>query len=241
MKKLLMAVLVMAALSVSALCSAFDLSGGYDSNQGFMTLQQSGDRLTGRYGNDNGELTGLLFGQIFEGFWIEDGSAQRCSSPKNGRYYWGRVTLEFSATGFNGRWGYCDAVPSQGWNGTRKGGGAVTFTPPPAQHDPFSISTEPLSIEGVWNSSEGVITFRQQGNRVAGRYPNDNGEIVGVINNDTFTGFWIEDGSAQRCTTPKNGRYYWGRLELRFSGDRFSGKYGHCEGELKSPWSGERR
>ncbi len=222
---------------------AFSVSGSYSSTEGAVTLQQSGDRVTGRYTNDNGELTGLMFGTIFEGFWIEDGSDRRCSTPKNGRYHWGRATLTFDGNGFSGVWGHCDDKPSRPWSGSRSyGGGGQGFAPPPqAGNDPFAISTDSPAIEGVWSSSEGDIRFQQQGNRVAGRYPTDNGEIVGTLHSDTLSGYWIEDHSGERCATPKNGRYYWGKLELRFSGTSFSGKWGYCNGALTGNWGGNRK
>lgn len=235
---LLAMLLFLLLLPVTA--AAFTVAGTYDSSEGVITLQQSGDRITGRYPNDNGELTGLMFGPIFEGFWIEDHSDRRCSTPKNGRYYWGRVSFTFTGNGFSGNWGYCGEATSRPWNGTLRGSSPAPPPPQSSAADPFAI-TEEMSIAGVWGSSEGVITFRQQGNRVAGRYPNDNGEIVGSINNSLLSGYWIEDHSAQRCSSPKNGRHNWGRVELRFSGNRFTGMYGHCDGPLKSPWGGERR
>ncbi len=235
--------LICVLLLAPALAQAFTISGNYSSSEGAVTLQQNGDRISGRYTNDNGELTGLMFGNIFEGFWIEDGSDRRCATPKNGRYHWGRATLTFDSNGFSGVWGHCDDKPTRSWTGSRSNGGGQGFEPPAqADHDPFTVNTEGPSLEGIWSSSEGAITFRQQGNRIAGRYTNDNGEIAGVLHNDTLSGYWIEDHSAQRCQSPRNGRYFWGRMEFRFSGNRFSGKWGYCDGPLTAgAWGGERK
>ena len=233
--------ILLAVLLIPGISQAFNVAGSYSSTEGAVTLHQSGDRVTGSYTNDNGELTGLMFNNIFEGFWIEDGSDRRCSTPKNGRYHWGRVTLTFDGNGFSGVWGHCDDKPARSWTGSRSSG-RQSFTPPADPgHDPFSITTAGPGIEGLWGSSEGDIRFHQQGNRIAGRYTNDNGELVGTLQNGTLSGYWIEDHSAQRCTTAKNGRYFWGRIEFRFSGNSFSGRWGYCDDALSGSWSGQRK
>lgn len=237
--------LLICLLLIPAAAQALDVSGTYSSSEGAMTLHQNGDRVNGSYTNDNGELIGLMFGTIFEGFWIENSSDRRCSTPKNGRYHWGRATFTFDGNGFKGVWGHCDDKPARSWTGTRShgsGGGFDHGAAPAAGSDPFVIQDDSPGIEGVWSSSEGEIRFRQQGSRVAGRYTNDNGEIVGTFQNGTLNGIWIEDQSGQRCPTAKNGRYYWGKLEFRFSGNRFTGKWGYCDGPLTAgAWGGEKK
>lgn len=235
-------IMLLAVLLVPAVCQAFNVSGSYSSSEGAVTLHQSGDRVTGSYTNDNGELTGLMFNNIFEGFWIEDGSDRRCSTPKNGRYHWGRVTLTFDGNGFSGVWGHCDDKPARPWNGSRSSG-RQSFTPPADPgHDPFGVTTAGPGIEGLWGSSEGDIQFRQRGNQVVGHYnANEHGEISGRLHNDLLTGYWIEDQSGKRCTSPRNGRYNWGRIELHFSGNSFSGKWGYCEDAPTSNWNGQRK
>jgi len=104
MKRLKSIIIMLSVLMLPGIGQAFNVAGVYDSSEGVLTLKQSADRITGRYTKDNGELTGLMFDNIFEGFWIEDGSDRRCSTPKNGRYYWGRVTLVFTGNGFSGKW-----------------------------------------------------------------------------------------------------------------------------------------
>lgn len=231
---------MLAVLLVPALGHTFNVAGRYDSSEGKMTLQQSGDRVQGRYGNDNGELTGILFDSTLDGFWIENSSSRRCSTPKNGRYYWGRVKLEFSGSGFSGKWGYCEEPLNSTWSGTRLSGGAGMPALPADSADALVIDGG-TRLEGVWGSTEGDIRFRQQGNRLSGRYATDNGEIVGTVDNNVLRGFWIEDHSGRRCATPRNGRYFWGRVEFRFSGDSFSGRWGYCDEGLSGSWSGQRK
>lgn len=232
--------ILLAVLLIPGISQAFNVAGTYSSTEGTLTLRQSGDRVTGRYTNDNGELTGQMFESTLEGFWIEDGSDRRCSTPKNGRYHWGRVSFEFSESGFSGTWGYCNDAPSRPWNGSRTSGRQAAPPPDRGEADPFAIS-DGVSLEGIWGSTEGDIRFHQQGNRVSGRYTNDNGELVGSVNNDLLRGYWIEDHSNKRCSSPKNGRYFWGKIEFRFTGNSFAGRWGYCDDALSGTWSGQRK
>lgn len=233
MKVLCSAILVSVLLSVPAF--AMNIGGSYKTSEGNMTLRQNDDRVTGKYTNDNGEITGTLYDATLDGFWIEDHSDRRCSSAKNGRYYWGRISFEFNNNGFSGTWGYCNDSPSRAWTGTRTG---VTSS----DVEKFVPDDNSESIQGVWGSSEGDISFKQNGSKIRGTYnPQDNGEIVGSLKGGTLDSIWIENHSAQRCSSPKNGRYFWGKLQLKFDGDNFSGKWGYCEEKPSKPWTGQRK
>lgn len=241
MRNLVMALVFLLTAALPGLGQAFTVSGTYDSSEGPMKLRQQGDRVTGNYGSDNGELSGVLYDRTMDGFWIEDNSARRCSSARNGRYYWGRISMEFTGSGFTAQWGYCNDAPTSPWTGTRTSGPRSTAPPPERETaDPFVVSDE-LNIVGVWSTTEGEINFRQQGNRVNGRYSKDNGEVVGSISNRMLRGYWIEDNSNRRCSSAKNGRYYWGVVEFQFEGDRFNGRWGYCNDAPTSSWSGQRR
>jgi len=239
MNQMIVCAMLITALLLPSTGQASDLSGTYNSTEGIITLHQDGDRVKGRYATDNGEITGVAYDNVLEGFWIEDNSASRCTTPKNGRYYWGRLTLEFTDAGFSGSWGYCNDAPSRPWTGTR------TSRPvPPTVSDDGFTPPEPHGgafIEGIWKSSEGDISFQQQGNRISGSYPQDNGEIVGTMQHDTLHGYWIEDNSAQRCATPQNGRYFWGKIQLHFTGNSFSGQWGYCNDRPSKNWTGQRK
>jgi hypothetical protein len=214
----------------------YGLSGGWNTSEGVVTFRQNGADLSGSYPTDHGELVGRLGGNVYDGYWIEDASGQRCQQPMNGRFYWGRVHFVFEADRFTGQWGYCNEAPSRAWTGSRLAAPAApppTYAPPPPPPSAFGIG-------GVWNTSEGPVTFRQQGGNVTASYPTDRGEMVGWMNGNVFDGFWIEDNSAHRCGEPKNGRYYWGRLRFVFEGDRFTGNWGYCEAAPGTGWSGTR-
>ena len=228
-------ILVALAITLSSSPSfALNVSGSYKTTEGDMTLQQHDDRVSGAYTNDNGEITGIIYDSNLDGFWIENHSDRRCSTPKHGRYYWGRISLEFTPDGFSGTWGYCNDAPSRNWTGTRTSGYGSADSLAPNENN--------ASIEGVWSSSEGDITFSQHGNKIKGRYnPQDNGELIGTIKGSTFDSVWIENHSAQRCSSAKNGRYFWGKLQLIFDGDSFSGMWGYCDERPSKPWTGKRK
>lgn len=118
--------------------TTIDISGKWRTSEGEMTLSQSGRAVTGRYTNDNGEIVGELIGNVLEGWWIENSSNQRCATPRNGRYYWGRIRFTFSGNRFTGSWSYCDSpVPSQiNWTGERIGAAPAAGSRPAVSSAP---------------------------------------------------------------------------------------------------------
>ncbi len=106
---------------------------------------------------------------------------------------------------------------------------------------PIFGAQTPLSIAGMWDSTEGTITFQQVGANVTGSYTQDNGAFEGMISENVLTGYWIEDNSARRCDTPRNGRHHWGRIRFVFDGSSFQGLWGYCNDEPSSTWTGTRR
>jgi len=91
-----------------------------------LILSQSGNKVTGSYESDNGQVIFTVSGdRTLDGFWVEDASGVECGSAKEGRTFWGRLILEFdeALTEYTGTWGYCDAEPNRGWYGSRVGPG----------------------------------------------------------------------------------------------------------------------
>ena len=109
-------------LAQSPPSSSVQVEGLWEFDGTDLTLTQKGSQLTGKYTEDNGELTGIISGNVFEGYWIEDNSARRCSSAQNGRYYWGRFRIEFDGNRLTGRWSYCEdrEFQSRIWRGTKR-------------------------------------------------------------------------------------------------------------------------
>ncbi len=115
--------------------------------------------------------------------------------------------------------------------------------------DRIISSVVKININGKWKSSEGTITFSEsddptQSGKISGTYTQDNGVIIGWIDDEyTFNGYWIEDKANQRCSTPRNGRYYWGRVRLNFynsSFPAFNGLWGYCNSEPTNRWTGSK-
>lgn len=102
-----------------------------------LTLNQSGNQVSGAYSSDGGEIVGEMRGNVLEGFWIENSSNTRCATARNGRYHWGRIRWVFDGNRFAGSWSYCDSpVPKSGnaWTGERMGStpAAPAASPAPA-------------------------------------------------------------------------------------------------------------
>jgi hypothetical protein len=103
--------------------AAAQVAGQWETSEGNMTLREVGGSVQGNYASDNGRISGTLRGAVLEGFWAEDASDRRCSTPGfDGRRFWGRVRFTFQGDRFTGVWGYCDEEPGAGsWSGTRAG------------------------------------------------------------------------------------------------------------------------
>ena len=102
-------------------------------------------------------------------------------------------------------------------------------------------SEQTEGISGIWETSEGTATIRQNGKQVRGEYDQDGGVIVGQMTYpQRFEGYWIEDHSDHKCTTPKEGRYYWGRVIWNFDNDMciFKGKWSFCDEAPRRSWKG---
>ena len=109
------------AISVLSTVSALDVSGEWNTDYSRMTIRQSGDYIEGKYtASDNGEIFGKLDGNRFDGFWIEDKSSEKCTEALRGRYYWGKLQIDFTSDRFIGRWNYCkNTILNKSWNGSR--------------------------------------------------------------------------------------------------------------------------
>ncbi len=94
-------------------------------------IHLNGTKVTGTIANgDNHRFKGeMTYPQRFNGFWIENGSNEKCSTTKQGSYYWGKVTWEFEddMCSFTGKWNYCTKKP------TMNGGKFIFIKPLPKE------------------------------------------------------------------------------------------------------------
>lgn len=84
-------------------------AGGWSSDFGRMSLQQSGSRVSGSYDFKGGRLEGILQGGTLSGTWKQTNGS-------------GRFEFRLSADGrsFSGRWGYGQTLSGGSWNGRRE-------------------------------------------------------------------------------------------------------------------------
>ena len=233
----------------------FDWSGVWNTSYGEMRIDQEpwngsarSPGFVGTYNTDNGNLDGYVEYDGLYGVWVETSSAQRCSTQKLGSYYWGRVYFQNTDSNtFKGYWTYCDKFvgpnETQGarsWTGTRKypvSNSSLSRPQPPVSHSG-------PSFRGEWQTSEGRMSLAWADHvTVTGTYSQDNGRIIGNSEDRrVLNGYWIENGSARRCNTQKDGSYYWGRVRFNLNSteSEFAGKWSYCNDEPTSSWTGRR-
>ncbi len=97
------------------------IEGVWETTEGKATITLDTNKVHGYYSSDNGELLGeMTYPKRFEGYWIEDKSNEKCSTAKNGRYYWGKIVWKFDdkMCSFKGSWSYCNKTPNRSWRGS---------------------------------------------------------------------------------------------------------------------------
>lgn len=110
-----------AVVSVPPADPARPWAGVWETNEGRITLAQTGAEIRGTYPQDDGRLEGRAEGRVFEGYWVETDSNERCETARQGSHHWGRARFEMTEAGdaFEGRFSRCDAEPDSTWSGRR--------------------------------------------------------------------------------------------------------------------------
>jgi hypothetical protein len=99
------------------------------------------------------------------------------------------------------------------------------------------------NLEGRWTTDYGPMQLQVNAEAVAGDYGDDGGRLTGQLHDGVFRGYWTERSSDRPCPgVGPDGSHHWGRIELRFEGDRFRGRWSYCEEPLGSggSWNGSR-
>jgi hypothetical protein len=119
-------------------------------------------------------------------------------------------------------------------------GGVV---PPPPPPPPPPILGSPI-VHGSWKTSEGAMTFQQDGDELDGFYTPDSGRIVAHRQGPNWTGLWSESAANHRCDDTRMGSHYWGRMTFTFTDQNrhFEGVWTYCSAPIASgkPWTGDR-
>lgn len=75
----------------------------------------SGSQRNRIYGKFNSDQT------IFDGYWVQDESSQKCSNKIDGSKFYGRLFINLKSNKeFEGFWSYCDETPYLSWQGLQR-------------------------------------------------------------------------------------------------------------------------
>ncbi len=96
-----------------------------------------------------------------------------------------------------------------------------------------SIPTEYINVQGIWETTYGKMVLIQKDNRVTGYYSHRDGVIKGIMKNNVLVGIW---GQKLTYAPPKQR----GKVQLIFSNDSFTGKWGYANQEPSKEWNGKR-
>ena len=194
-----------------------DVSGTYKTNLSgaLLTLDQSGNKVTGSYANSSGKLSGTLDGNVIAGTyrWNSDDDS-------------GKFRFVFSEDGsfFNGKW--CLGLskePYRSWNGRKL-----------VMPSPLNPADPPMNIAGVYDTNLGgaALSLKQDGCKITGTYANNSGHLSGILKGNTVKGTFRWDAENDN-----------GYFEFEFSGDAssFTGKWGDLTGEPTNKWNGKKQ
>ncbi len=237
------AFVVACSLVLGGAVSAADIAGVWSSSEGAITFPGgAGEEIRAPYAQDDGRIIGVLRGRVLSGIWVESSSASECGDQRDGSHAWGRLRFEFdeSLASFEGAWSYCDVEPHLGWSGSRAGRDCV----PGVVSETLTLhglcrcvdgAWRYESIAGVWGEREsGTKLFVEETGTVIGtRKTHDNWRYFGKVAGRRMTGIWVEDDSNERCQTPVDGSYHWGRDIVAFDETLTRGdfKWGYCDDE----------
>ncbi len=212
-------------LSTYSLDNEISWEGSWNTTFKKLVLKQSGNRVSGTYGHDNGRIVGIVSGSVLQGTWYEAGN-------QTGKL---RFVMSLDGKSFSGKWGNNSNVPGSTWNGTRLTSVIFDTNRKPVNkgNSEFFNNT---AWTGTWNTTFKKMVLAQTGsyenryNKVSGTYGHDNGKIVGIVNGNVLEGTWHEAGN-------QTGKF---RFVMSLDGKSFSGKWGSSSNVPGNTWNGTR-
>ncbi|MBI5484353.1 MAG: hypothetical protein HY888_07825 [Deltaproteobacteria bacterium] len=158
------------AAGIPAIPESFRRS--YSTNYGDMTLNFSGDTVTGNYTHQNGKLTGTLNGNLLTGTWTQNNGS--------GSFVF---TFADGYNSFEGKWNYRgESSLRGGWNGSHKDGGGPAITP--------------ANFIRSYGTDYGDMTLNFNGDTVTGNYTHQNGKVAGRLSGNILSGTWTQNNGS---------------------------------------------
>jgi len=174
---MLVLAMMMSCITAQAQSTPMSWSGTWQvtGSWGTMELTQNGNKLTGTYTHENGQVSGTVSGKTFEGTWKQ---------PGNNRS--GNMQFILSADGmsFDIKWCYAGET---NWN-TGDKGTRISLS----SYTGNQVYTGEWDVTGIgW----GYMSLTQKGNTVSGAYNWMDGQISGTISNGIWRGTWTQPGN----------------------------------------------
>ena len=100
----------------------------------------------------------------------------------------------------------------------------------------------PDIVAGTYTTTFGTLVLEIERLEVGGEYLEDDatGRVVGVLEGDVVSGFWLQENSTEPCDEERDGTIYWGRIEFAFDDVGFTGSWSYCDDQLEARWDGQR-
>ncbi len=108
---------------------------------------------------------------------------------------------------------------------------------------------ESVTAITIWTNPDGskgtvkVTFFKEPTKGKLGIYPDYyNGRLLGKYSDQSFEGYWVQDGGSALCQGSVDGSSYYGRVRFEDkpgTDDEFVGKWSFCEGEPQYDWVGK--
>jgi len=183
-------ILPMPSITMQAQTSPIPWAGTWQvtGSWGTMELVQNGNKLTGTYTHQNGQVSGTVSGTTFDGTWMQPGN------NRSGDF---QFTISSDRMSLDIKWRYAGETNwTTGDKGTRitplPAGTVTQYTSPLTPYTGNQLYTGEWDVSGIgW----GYMSLTQNGNKVSGAYNWMDGQIAGTISNGVWSGTWTQPGN----------------------------------------------